>query len=99
MWGLLLPDDRELRKEISIRIKDIAMILFLPVFFALAGFSTDLKLITVSTISVTLIVLAAAIGGKFIGAMPARLFKLSWNETAVLGALFNTRGYWCWSPV
>ncbi len=92
IWGMVLPDDRALRQTISAKVKDIAMIFFLPVFFAMAGFSSDLKLLTAETIPATLLVLLGAIGGKFIAAVPAKLFGLSWKETGTLGALFNTRG-------
>jgi Kef-type K+ transport system membrane component KefB len=91
-WGFLLPDDRALRQAVAERVRDVAMILLLPVFFAMAGFSADLKLITLEVLPATGLVLLAAIGGKFLAALPARLTGLSWRETAVLGALFNTRG-------
>jgi len=92
MWGLVLPSSPVLRKIISAKVYDIAMIFFLPVFFAQAGFAADLKLITAQTLPVVALVLLAAIGGKFIAAVPARAFGLSWNDVGVLGALFNTRG-------
>jgi len=91
-WGLVLPQDRALRLSISSKVKDIAMILFLPVFFALAGFSTDLKLLKPETIGVVVLVLAAAIVGKLLSAVPAKAFGLDWREVGVLGALLNTRG-------
>jgi len=68
------------------------MIFFLPIFFAMAGFSTDLKLLTAETLPITALVLLAAIGGKFIAAAPAKMFGLSWNEVGILGALVNARG-------
>ncbi len=92
IWGMILPEDRALRSAISAKVKDIAMIFFLPVFFALAGFSADLKLLTAQTLPAIFLVLAGAIGGKFIAAVPAKMFGLSWNEIGTLGALFNTRG-------
>jgi Kef-type K+ transport system membrane component KefB len=91
-WGLILPQDRGLRLSISSKVKDIAMILFLPVFFALAGFSTDLKLLKPQTLGVVAIMLAGAIGSKLLSAVPARVFGLQWREVGVLGALLNTRG-------
>lgn len=92
IWGMLIPNDKALRQAISAKVKDIAMILFLPVFFAMAGFSSDLKLLTAETIPATLLVLLGAIGGKFLAAIPAKMFGLTWSETGTLGALFNTRG-------
>jgi len=92
IWGMVLPDDRGLRQAVSAKVKDIAMIFFLPVFFAMAGFSSDLKLLTAATLPATLLVLLGAIAGKFIAAAPAKLFGLSWGETGILGSLFNSRG-------
>jgi Kef-type K+ transport system membrane component KefB len=92
VWGLILPQDRALRLSISSKVKDVAMILFLPVFFALAGFSTDLKLLKPGMLGVVALVLAAAIFSKLLSAVPARAFGLEWREIGVLGALLNTRG-------
>ncbi|GAB4577942.1 MAG: hypothetical protein Fur0022_06740 [Anaerolineales bacterium] len=92
IWGMVIPNDLALRQAMSVKVKDIAMILFLPVFFAMAGFSSDLKLLTAETIPATLLVLLGAIGGKFLAALPAKMFGLTWSETGTLGALFNTRG-------
>ena len=92
VWGLILPTSRMFRQIVSAKVRDIAMIFFLPIFFAMAGFSTDLKLLTVETFPIVILVLLVAIGGKFVAALPARAFNLSWNETMILGTLFNTRG-------
>jgi Kef-type K+ transport system membrane component KefB len=91
-WGMLFPADRDLRQAIAAKVKDITIIFFLPVFFAMAGFSSDLKLLTPETLPAILLVLLGAIGGKFLAALPAKMFGLSWNEIGTLGALFNTRG-------
>lgn len=92
VWGLVLPSSRSFRDAIAGRVRDIAMILLLPIFFAMAGFQTDLKLLTVATIPTVVVMLAAAIGSKFLAAAPAHAFGLSWRDAGVLGALFNTRG-------
>ena len=92
LWGLILPNDRTMRQAIAGRVRDIAMILFLPVFFAMAGFSTDLKLLTARVVPVLLLFLLAAIGGKFLGAFVACAYGYSLREASILGALFNTRG-------
>lgn len=91
-WGLLMPEDQSVRQALAAKVRDVAMVLFLPVFFAFSGFNTDLKLITPSVFPVTLLFLAAAIGGKFLAVAPGRVFGLSYDETGMLAALFNTRG-------
>jgi Kef-type K+ transport system membrane component KefB len=92
LWGLVLPPNRQLRQLIAGRVRDIAMVFLLPVFYSIAGFSTDLKLLSVDIIPVTLLVLLLAVAGKYAAALPARTFGLSWRDTIKLGALFNTRG-------
>jgi Kef-type K+ transport system membrane component KefB len=92
VWGLILPDDRSFRLMVASKIRDVSLVLFLPVFFAVAGFSTDLKLLTPATFGIVALVLAGAIAGKFLAAVPARVFGIEWREVVVLGALLNTRG-------
>ena len=92
VWGMILPNSPELRKAIAAKVQDVAMVFLLPVFFANAGFMADLKLITLETLPITLLVLAASIAGKFLAAIPAKSFGLEWREVGFLGALFNTRG-------
>lgn len=92
LWGIMIPADREMRQRIAAKISDLAMILFLPIFFAMAGFSTDLTLLTSQSLLMTSLVLMAAIAAKFVAVIPGRLFGLSWRQLGTLGALFNTRG-------
>ncbi len=92
VWGVLVPDDSELRQTLANKVRDVALLFLLPVFFATAGFAADLKLLTPAALPALLLVLAGAIGGKFLAVVPARAFNLSWREVGTLGALFNTRG-------
>ncbi len=92
LWGLILPESRRLRDTLAGKVRDVAMVFLLPVFFSIAGFSTDLKLLSVETIPIVLLVLLAAIGGKFLAALPARAFGLTWRDAGFIGALMNTRG-------
>lgn len=92
IWGMLLPANSELREKTAAKVRDIALIVFLPIFFAAAGFATDLKLLTLDTLPVLGLLLLGAVGSKFLAAVPARFYGLSWSDIAILGALFNTRG-------
>jgi Kef-type K+ transport system membrane component KefB len=91
-WGMILPADADLRKTLTSKVRDLAMVHFLPVFFAMSGFAADLKLLTPQTLPVVGLVLLGAVGGKFLAVMPARAFGMSWGQVGTLGALFNTRG-------
>lgn len=92
IWGILLPQQPVLRQKIAASIRHVTLTMFLPIFFALAGFSADMKLLTVETLPIALLVLLAAILGKFVAAVPAKWYGLSWQQVGTLGALFNTRG-------
>ncbi|HUF39725.1 MAG TPA: cation:proton antiporter, partial [Anaerolineales bacterium] len=92
LWGMILPANRALRASLTARVRDFTTILFLPIFFAMAGFQADLKLMTADTLPAIALMLAGAIGSKFLAALPARAFGITLREAGVLGALFNTRG-------
>jgi Kef-type K+ transport system membrane component KefB len=92
LWGMILPASPLLRASLVARVKDVSTILFLPIFFVMAGFQADLKLLTLNTLPAIGLLLIGAIGSKFLAALPARAFGISWREAGVLGALFNTRG-------
>ena len=92
IWGVILPISLVLRKEIAAKIRDLGMIVFLPIFFAMAGFQTDLKQLTLATLPASGLMLAGAVAGKFIPAIVGRTFGLAWSEVGKLGALLNTRG-------
>lgn len=91
-FGLIIPSVPRFRETIAARLRDVAMIFFLPIFFSVAGFSTDLKLLSLESLTAIGLMLLGAIAGKFLAVLPARAFGLSWREVGILGALINTRG-------
>ncbi len=92
IWGLILPQNAALQQQVTGSIRHITLTVFLPIFFARAGFSADLKLLTPDTMLIAILVLTAAVVGKFVAAVPARRYGLTWKQVGTLGALFNTRG-------
>ncbi|MCK1489754.1 cation:proton antiporter [Bradyrhizobium sp. 180] len=92
IWGLVMPEDRSLRAALAGKFRDVAMVFLLPIFFAMAGFASDLRLMTLETLPAVGLILFGAIAGKFLAAVPARTFGLNWRDVGTLGALFNTRG-------
>ena len=92
IWGMLFPAEAKLRRQLVDMVRDLALIVLLPLFFAAAGFAADLKLLSPAIIPVTLLLLVGAVASKFIGVVPAHFFGLSWQDIVLLGALFNTRG-------
>jgi Kef-type K+ transport system membrane component KefB len=91
-WGVVMPADPELRLALVHRLTDVATVVLLPVFFAYSGLLTDLRLLSLRVVPVLGLVLAAGLLSKFLGALPARAYGVSWRETMALGALMNTRG-------
>ncbi|MEU6056787.1 cation:proton antiporter [Streptomyces sp. NPDC047097] len=67
--------------------------LLLPVFFITTGFSVDIGGLGAGDLLLLVVLLAVAIAAKLGGcACAARLGGRSWRESAVIGALMNTRG-------
>jgi hypothetical protein len=82
-----------LRHEILIRLEQISVLLLLPVFFLVSGLQVDLRGLTRQQVLLMLLILAAAIAGKYIGAYAgARARGVRPWQARSLGILMNTRG-------
>ena len=94
IMGAIMPRRAELTEDVTRRIEDFVVILLLPLFFAYTGLKTDVGLLErPELLLLTLVLLAVAIFCKFGGAMlAARVTGLGMRESAVIGALMNTRG-------
>jgi Kef-type K+ transport system membrane component KefB len=92
--GALFPSGSRLTRELTSRLEDVVVVLFLPVFFAYTGLRTQIGLVAGAAewlLCVAVIVTACA--GKFGGTLAAaRLTGLGWRDGAALGVLMNTRG-------
>ena len=92
--GAIMPRRAELTEDVTRRIEDFVVLLLLPLFFAYTGLRTDIGLLErPELILLTVVLVAVAIFCKFGGAMlAARVTGLGRRESAVIGALMNTRG-------
>ncbi|WP_232661460.1 cation:proton antiporter [Pseudonocardia sp. TRM90224] len=82
-----------LTREILERIEQISVLLLLPVFFVVTGLRVDIGAVGIFGIVELLVILAAAIGGKFLGAYyAARFRRVPRRQAGALGLLMNTRG-------
>ncbi len=92
--GALVPHDSALAREISGKLEDLVVVLFLPAFFAFTGMRTQIGLVQgLSQWLVCGVIILVASLGKFGGsAVAARLTGLPWRESMALGILMNTRG-------
>jgi Kef-type K+ transport system membrane component KefB/nucleotide-binding universal stress UspA family protein len=94
IFGAVMPKHSRMTQEVIDKIEDFTVIVFLPVFFCVAGLRTNLfALNSLELLGWLILILAAAIGGKLLGCgLAARLNGFSVNDSLVLGTLMNTRG-------
>jgi Kef-type K+ transport system membrane component KefB len=94
VMGLAMPRHAGLSEDVTRRVEDFVLTLLLPLFFAYTGLRTDVALLdSGQLVAITLALSALAIAGKYGGTLiAARVIRLPWRQSAVLGALMNTRG-------
>ena len=95
LFGVVLPAPTAARQALVRRIGDLTGVLLLPMFFAVSGLHTDLRLLgsQAAAWAALGLVMLAAVGGK-LGAvtLAGRATGLAWREATCLGVLLNTRG-------
>lgn len=92
--GIAMPRHAGLSEDVTRRVEDFVLTLLLPLFFAYTGLRTNVALLgSGQLIAITALLCTIAILGKYGGTLiAARVIRLPWRESAVLGALMNTRG-------
>lgn len=92
--GLICPHEGGFAIKLTEKIEDLISVLFLPLYFALSGLSTNLGLLNDGTTWAYVIgVIAVAFAGKIIGGtLAARLNKLEWRESLTIGCLMSCKG-------
>ncbi|MCC6876786.1 MAG: cation:proton antiporter [Sandaracinaceae bacterium] len=92
--GAIIPHESRLARELTQKLEDVVVVLFLPAFFAFTGMRTEIGLLdsVQSWLVCGAIVLVASIG-KFGGSFLAgRAVGMSARDAASVGILMNTRG-------
>ena len=94
MAGVVMPPSIGFRKVMMEKVEDIALVFFLPLFFAFTGLRTEIGLInSLALWGVCLLLITVAVAGKLGGcAVAARLVGESWKDSFTIGTLMNTRG-------
>lgn len=94
MAGLICPHEGGFAIKVTEKIEDLISALFLPLYFALSGLSTNLGLLdTAITWGYIVGVLSVAFIGKFVGAsVAARVNGVVWRESFTIGALMSCKG-------
>lgn len=93
VFGACLPRDDRLLAALIERIEHIAILVLMPIFFALAGLSTTPDAFVGTGLGALLLILGVAIAGKLVGsAVAARFAGQSWRTSLAVGSLMNARG-------
>jgi K+:H+ antiporter len=89
-----MPRHERLSQEVSQKLEAVVVVLLLPLYFALTGLRSNIFLVSGSSLwGYALVIVLLAVIGKLGGSMiAARLNGMSWNESAAVGVLMNTRG-------
>ncbi|KAI2617805.1 K+/H+ antiporter 1 [Hypoxylon sp. NC1633] len=92
--GLICPHDGGFAIHVTEKIEDLVTVLFLPLYFALSGLSTNLGLLNDGiTWAYVIGVIAVAFSGKIIGGtLAAKAMKLVWRESFTIGVLMSCKG-------
>jgi len=94
VMGLVMPRRADLSHDVTRRVEDFVATVLLPLFFVVTGLKTDVGLLDRPVLwALTAAIVAVAIVGKWLGALGiARLAGYGLRESAIVGALMNTRG-------
>ena len=93
LFGVALPRDNRLLECLSERIEHVALIILVPVFFALAGLNTTADAFAGAGFGALGLILVVAVLGKVLGAAAgARVSGYGWRDSFAVGSLMNARG-------
>lgn len=92
--GLICPREGGFAVKVTEKIEDLVSVIFLPLYFALSGLSTNLALLNNGiTWAYVIGVIVVAFFGKIIGStLAARAFKMRWRESLTVGVLMSCKG-------
>ncbi len=92
--GVACPKDARVVEGLKQRFEDVMVVLLLPLFFAITGLRTNIRLLdSPAEWIMCLAVIGVAIVGKFGGSsVAARAGGMSWRDATIVGTLMNTRG-------
>lgn len=93
LFGACLPRDDRLLAALIERIEYVAILVLMPVFFALAGLNTTAEAFGGAGLGALALILAVAVVGKMVGgAAGARIGGQPWSVSLAVGSLMNARG-------
>ena len=92
--GAVMPKEKAFVHALTEKLKDLTVVLLLPLFFAFTGLRTRIGLLEGAEMwgwcaLIVLVAVAGKLGGS---AVAARATGMRWREAAAIGTLMNTRG-------
>ena len=92
--GVIMPKEHVFVHAMNEKLEYVAVVLLLPLFFALTGLRTSIGLVSGAAMwFFCFLIILVAIMGKFGGStLAARVSGMPWREAGALGILMNTRG-------
>jgi Kef-type K+ transport system membrane component KefB len=91
--GLAIPHRPGLSETVSARMEDAVVLFFLPVFLAVSGLRTDLRVLSLALVPAVLFFLGLMIVGKWgVALVVGRLVGVTTRQANTLGVLLNCRG-------
>ena len=92
--GVIMPDNINFRRVMTEKVEDVALVLFLPLFFVFTGLRTEIGLLNTPHLwGICGLFIVVSIAGKLCGAaFSARFVGESWKDSLSIGVLMNTRG-------
>jgi Kef-type K+ transport system membrane component KefB len=94
MAGLICPHEGGFAIKVTEKIEDLVSAIFLPLYFALSGLSTNLGLLNDGiTWGYVVAIIVLAFSGKIIGGtLAAKACRLVWRESFSIGVLMSCKG-------
>ncbi|HEX3542085.1 MAG TPA: cation:proton antiporter [Acidimicrobiales bacterium] len=95
LFGVVMPrkDTAQFFHDIVERLEQVSVLLLLPLFFIVTGFSVDLRHLGSDALTQLPFILLVAVIGKLLGAtLAARAQGLPGRKAGAIGVLMNTRG-------
>ena len=93
LFGACLPRDDRLLASLVERLEHLAIVVLMPILFALAGLNTTADAFASAGLGALALILAVAVFGKIVGgAGGARMAGYGWRDSLAVGSLMNARG-------
>ncbi len=93
LFGACVPQLEGLGRAVIDRMQQFVVVFMIPVFLAVSGLQTDLRVLELDQAGgIVLFLLAMIVGKWFAGALAGRAVGLSFRESNTIGVLMNCRG-------